>query len=313
LYMSDIVVAKMQSNQVKQTEITEDKIVQFMNTTSVGTELTDTEKKQFIEVAKAYQLNPFKREIYCIPYGSGQYRRLSIITGYEVYLKRADRIGKLDGWRAWTEVREKSNGKKELVGIVEIHRSDWRQPFVHEVFFDEVKQTKKDGSLTVFWSKQPRFQLKKVAISQGFRLCFPDEFGGMPYTADELTEEETIPRDVSESSGTFSREPQEDPDKELRENLLHILQGAIAGALIETYEKDTVIENSKKYSGKVLEAYISKIKMHLEGAVNKSPKSKDENPKDVSPKDVSPKDVSPKKETPIATPPADEPEEQELW
>ena len=28
--------------------------------------------------------------------------------------------------------------------------------------------------------------IKKVAIAQGFRLCFSDELGGMPYTADEI-------------------------------------------------------------------------------------------------------------------------------
>jgi hypothetical protein len=31
--------------------------------------------------------------------------------------------------------------------------------------------------------------IKKVAMAQGFRLCFSDELGGMPYTADELPEQ----------------------------------------------------------------------------------------------------------------------------
>ena len=31
--------------------------------------------------------------------------------------------------------------------------------------------------------------IKKVAMSQGFRLCFPDELGGIPYTQEEITEE----------------------------------------------------------------------------------------------------------------------------
>lgn len=31
--------------------------------------------------------------------------------------------------------------------------------------------------------------IKKVAIAQGFRLCFSDELGGMPYTADEINSE----------------------------------------------------------------------------------------------------------------------------
>ncbi|MDR1325280.1 MAG: hypothetical protein LBK00_04505 [Treponema sp.] len=34
--------------------------------------------------------------------------------------------------------------------------------------------------------------LKKVAIGQGFRLCFSNELGGMPYTSDELDEERVV-------------------------------------------------------------------------------------------------------------------------
>ena len=33
--------------------------------------------------------------------------------------------------------------------------------------------------------------IKKVAMSQGFRLCFPDELGGIPYTQEEITEDLT--------------------------------------------------------------------------------------------------------------------------
>jgi hypothetical protein len=32
----------------------------------------------------------------------------------------------------------------------------------------------------------PAFMLKKVAMAQGFRLCFPDEMGGLPYLPEEI-------------------------------------------------------------------------------------------------------------------------------
>lgn len=271
--MSDIMIAKMQAKNV---EITEEKILEYMEVSGVGKELTNVEKRQFIEVAKAYQLNPFKREIYCVPHGTGENRTLSIITGYEVYLKRAERIGKLNGWRAWTEIRQKSSGKPELVGIVEIHRTDWDKPFIHEVYFDEVKQLKRDGSLTHFWAKQPRFMLKKIAISQGFRMCFPDEFAGMPYTEDELTE--TIQGNGKVEvfdSENIEINITEDPDGGLRGDLMNLLQGAIIGGLIEKCEMDVVVENSKKYSGKVLETYIKKIKSHLD-SLSKSEETRSE-------------------------------------
>jgi phage recombination protein Bet len=170
------------------TEIDQQKIVEYLDTFGLSNELTDQEKRQFIEIAVAFQLNPFKRELYCIPFGEGEYRQLSIIVGYEVYLKRAERTGNLDGWRAYIE-----GTGEDARAIVEIHRKDWNHPFIHETFWKEAAQRKKDGNLTSFWRKMPRFQLKKVAISQAFRLAFPDELGGLPYDGAELPEEMSTP------------------------------------------------------------------------------------------------------------------------
>jgi phage recombination protein Bet len=169
------------------TEVQKQTILDYLTAFGLASQLTEPEKLQFIEIAQAFKLNPFKREIHVAVYGEGEYRRLSIITGYEVYLKRAERTGKLDGWKAWVE------GEGDAMkALVEIHRKDWSEPFQHEVYWREAVQKKKDGSLTSFWTKQPKFQLKKVAISQGFRLAFPDELGGLPYDASELPDAEAL-------------------------------------------------------------------------------------------------------------------------
>jgi phage recombination protein Bet len=168
-------------------EVQKQTILDYLKAFGLASELTEPEKLQFVEIAQAFRLNPFKREIHVAVFGEGEYRKLSIITGYEVYLKRADRTGKLDGWRAWIE-----GEGEQTKALVEIHRKDWSEPFIHEVYWREAVQKKRDGTPTAFWTKQPRFQLKKVAISQGFRLAFPDELGGMPYDAAELPDQESI-------------------------------------------------------------------------------------------------------------------------
>ena len=183
-------------------DIPKQTVLDFLSAFGLATQLTEPEKIQFIEVAQAFHLNPFKREIHVAVYGEGEYRKLSIITGYEVYLKRAERTGKLDGWKAWVE------GEGEnMKAIVEIHRKDWAEPFVHEAYWREAVQKKKDGTPTAFWTKQPRFQLKKVAISQGFRLCFPDELGGLPYDPSELPDAESLSTaaPISPSAGDQSQ------------------------------------------------------------------------------------------------------------
>jgi len=162
--------------------ITKDLILSYMNSFGIAAKLNDAEKTQFINVAIAYRLNPFKREIYCNPYNTKDGRKLSIITGYEVYLKRAERIGDLDGWKVTTTGAIKDHTLKAQITI---HRKSWKQPFEHEVSFDEYNLNQS------VWLTKPITMLKKVVTAQGFRLAFPDELGGMPYTADELPGEMT--------------------------------------------------------------------------------------------------------------------------
>lgn len=150
---------------------------------SMGMRLPQKYQHQFIELCKAYGLNPFKREIYAVEYKD----KYNIITGYEVYLKRAERLGKLDGWECHCE-----GSGNEMKAVLTIYRKDWTHEFRHEVLFSEVVQKKKDGTPNSMWSKMPSFMIKKVCIAQGFRMCFPDEFGGMPYTYDEMPEMEPV-------------------------------------------------------------------------------------------------------------------------
>ncbi|MEW6226634.1 MAG: phage recombination protein Bet [Bacillota bacterium] len=168
------------------TEVQKQTLLDYLAAFGLASQLTQEEKLQFIEVAQAFHLNPFKREIHVAVYGEGEYRRMSIVVGYQVYLDRAERTGQLDGWRAWVEGQG-----EDMKALVEIHRKDWHSPFIHEVYWKEAVQRKRDGQPTSFWSKMPKFQLKKVAISQGFRLAFPSELGGMPYDPAELPDAES--------------------------------------------------------------------------------------------------------------------------
>lgn len=170
-------------NEITTTENVNDKVlIEYLDVMGISPKLDEKEKIQFLNIAKTFGLNPFKREIFCTVYGEGQYKQLSIITGYEVYIKRAERSGKLDGWHATTTGSVATN---DLKATVTIYRKDRQYPFIWEVFYDECVQKTKAGAVTKFWEKA-NFMIKKVAISQGFRLCFSDELGGMPYTSDEM-------------------------------------------------------------------------------------------------------------------------------
>ena len=137
------------------------------------TKLNEKQKMMFYNVALANQLNPIKREIYAIAYGNN----FNIITGYEVYLKRAERTGKLEYWKATVEKRD-----NEWIGICTVKRTDRTEPTTIEAWFNEYNQN------NAIWKSKPRTMIRKVAIAQAFRMSFPDELGGMPYTSDEMGE-----------------------------------------------------------------------------------------------------------------------------
>lgn len=131
---------------------------------------TDKELAIALGIVKSLNLNPFIREVHFIKYNNSE--KISIIVGYEVYLKRAERTGKLNGWTTGTDAEKK-------IAWVKIWRKDWAEPFYWEISLEEFSKNQ------ATWKQIPSFMGKKVAIAQGFRLAFPDELGGMPYTKEE--------------------------------------------------------------------------------------------------------------------------------
>ncbi len=150
---------------------------------------TDKELMIACGVISSFGLNPYKREVHLIKYDAS--KPLQIVVGYEVYLKRAERTGKLDGWK----VEVLDNGKRAKCTI---HRKDFAQPFEWEC---EAAEFNKNQST---WNAMPHFMLKKVCIAQAFRICFSDDLGGLPYTKEEndiINAEPVHPEPTKTTSG----------------------------------------------------------------------------------------------------------------
>lgn len=165
--------------ELKKQEVSKDTIIEYLEMYNPDPELTEQEKKQFIKIATLYQLNPFKREIYPIPRWEEKDKRkkYSFLTGYEVYLKRAERTGNYDGWSV--EFTKEDN---DIKGTITIYRKDFDHPIIHSAYLSEYKPKK----ASFIWSSKPKTMFRKVLISQGFRLAFPDDLGGMPYSSEEM-------------------------------------------------------------------------------------------------------------------------------
>lgn len=182
-----------------QNKVTQELLMDYLKT--MNKNLTDSQVKQFLAVAGTFGLNPWKKEVYPVVYKNkdGSYD-MSIVTGYEVYLKRAEMNQSYDGYEIkWqgsfakgSVTKHGKNGDYTVSALVPqgevsctctVYRKDRQHPISEQVFFDEYDQGNS------MWQTKPRTMLKKVAIVSAFRKAFPLEFGGMPYASEELPEE----------------------------------------------------------------------------------------------------------------------------
>lgn len=185
------------------------------------TKLSDEQFKLFYWIAKSSNLNPFKREVYAIPYEKSfknsnwvweKKTDISIVSWYQVYIDRATATGNLDWWKVeltktWAKIT--------------IYRKDFKYPFEWEVEKSEFQKTDKEGKVQWSWKTMPNFMIKKVAIWQGFRLAFPNEMWWLPYLQEEISNyqegviEEIKPKEIEKNNE--NNENNEDYEKLTKE------------------------------------------------------------------------------------------------
>ena len=168
--------------------------------------LSMEQREEFKRTARNFGLDPWKREIYAVTYPGkgGAGRQLSVVIGYEVFLKRANGFPQYDNyeleWRGSfvrnverRQLPSKFGGQpyvKEVATLVpkdgdvecviHVYRKDRSHAVTTSVCWSEFAQE------NAMWGGKPRIMLEKVAIARGHRLAFPNEFGGMPYISEEL-------------------------------------------------------------------------------------------------------------------------------
>jgi hypothetical protein len=138
--------------------------------------LTEAQRNTFYQIASINNLHPFKRQIYAIPRFNKQTQKydLSIVTGYEVYLSRAEATGMLDGWEA-----DYVDNQGDDYAFCTIYRKDMKHPITQKAWLKEFDQG------THIWATKKRTMLIKCAIAICFRRAFSG-LQGLPYTADEM-------------------------------------------------------------------------------------------------------------------------------
>jgi phage recombination protein Bet len=149
--------------------------------------VTDNEVAMFIALCKYQNLNPFLREAYLIKFGSSP---ATIVTGKEVFTKRASKLKECAGWEAGVTLISKSGelirrsgtlvleSEKLVGGWCKVHRHDWKVPMECEVSMSEFNKNQSS------WKSMPATMIRKVAIVSALRDTFPETFQGMYDTAE---------------------------------------------------------------------------------------------------------------------------------
>lgn len=150
--------------------------------------VSDQEVVMFLNLCKAQRLNPFLREAYLIKFGNNP---ASIVTGKEVFTKRARRAKDYAGHQAGVIVQKADETIENRIGTLRLPNENivggWAKVFVKgyenpveiAVSYDEYVGLKQDGTVNGQWAKKPGTMIRKVALVQALREAFPEEFQGM--------------------------------------------------------------------------------------------------------------------------------------
>lgn len=178
--------------------------------------VTDQEVVMFMNLCKAQRLNPFLREAHLIKYGS---QPASIVTGKEVFTKRARRAKDYAGQQAGVVVLKEGGTLENRIGSLVLKDEElvggWAKVFVKgydapveiTVSFSEYVGLKGDGTVNAQWSKKPGTMIRKVALVQALREAFPEELQGM-YASEEVGVDDV---DAPESPVEVLDEPEQAP------------------------------------------------------------------------------------------------------
>lgn len=188
---------------------------------TVAADTNDLEFDLFMNAARSYGLDPFRKQISAIVFNkkNADKRRMAIIVGRDGLRAIAARNGdyRPATERPQVEYDEALKGPSNPKGIVSVSVQLWKQdkrgdwfPVYGEAYWDEFAPVKEiwlpdengrrapSGTFEVdhTWAKMPIVMLTKCAEGQALRAGWPDQFGGL--YAEEEVQQHTM-QDVTPS------------------------------------------------------------------------------------------------------------------
>ena len=162
---------------------------------------TPEEFALLMEIARALQLDPLKRQIHFVKRTAKDGDRWVDVwatqTGIDGFRSIAEETGLYDGQDepeyGFVETSNPKTGeilgKRLELARVKVYRKDIGRPFVGVAYFDEFVQVTRDKVPVKMWAEKPRTMLAKCAEALAFRKAFPQKLSKV-YVGEELGSDE---------------------------------------------------------------------------------------------------------------------------
>jgi len=208
---------------------------------------TDDEFAVFLELAKRYNLDPFKRQIFFLP-DRRQNEPGKIMVSHAGLIHIAHSSDQWAGMKTFIITKD---GEERLIvddpsdiagAVCYVYRKDWKEPLIHAVAFKEY--FKQNNSRMGPWYTMPQTMIKKVAEAGALRRAF--DLGGL-YIEEEMDTSYVV-YDVQEEQAEVK---QKEPQKVAVPNAYITRLHSNIAAFSKKYGKKE--ENVKKYLEKKLE------------------------------------------------------------
>lgn len=233
--------------------------------------IEDKELAFVMALCQAQKLNPFTKDVYITKYGNNP---AQIVTGKEVFTKRAQANPKFDGMEAGISVinnerlvrREGSmvlQGEELVGGWCKVYVKGYRVPIFNEVAFHEYAGRKKDGTLNQMWATKGATMIRKVALCQSLREAFPSDLQGL-YGAEEMGADELEPKSQNTASESITAPQTDESVQPIQADFVEVVNDEQIGEYVELC--NTFAEMCEKEFFDVHEAIIGSTSMRENGA-----------------------------------------------
>jgi phage recombination protein Bet len=231
---------------------------------------TDDEFAVFLELAKRYNLDPFKRQIFFLP-DRRQNEPGKIMVSHAGLIHIAHSSDQWAGMKTFIitkdgEERLIVDNPNDIAGAVcYVFRKDWKEPLIHAVAFKEY--FKQNNSRMGPWYTMPQTMIKKVAEAGALRRAF--DLGGL-YIEEEMDTSYTIydvQEEQEEELGEVEKVEVKDSKKTDAPNAYITRLYSNIQAFSKKYGKkeENVIKHLEKKIGKVITEFsTSDIKLAIE-------------------------------------------------